>query len=333
MIRQTVRNNRFIRILGSLAKNIYSRSFLKICVSILLLYFATLNVDLPELIRVYDNVDSFMLFLAFIIFFAGQVLSAIRYKILFDATGAEITLPHSLNIHFIALFFNQILPSSLGGDAIKGIYMAKSYSTQKAINSVIADRMHGLFILCFMVLLLFPFYFFLIQNIGLFLLITGIAILGVFGVPAFLFILNVIEKFWPNGRNMFSNFFGFSHLRSFAEYYLQTFMQKSYILLFLISLFIHFSGIGTFFIIARALGLDVLLFDFVILIPLIFLVSLVPISFGGWGVREFGSIWCLGLIGVSKEYALFLSIIFGVILLLVSMPGLYLFLRKIRKHA
>ena len=75
------------------------------------------------------------------------------------------------------------------------------------------------------------------------------------------------------------------------------------------------------FILAAGLGLEVSLLDCIVLIPPILLVLSIPISIGGWGVREGAIVWGFALVGVPNDAALALSLLFGVVGLVVSLPG------------
>lgn len=77
-------------------------------------------------------------------------------------------------------------------------------------------------------------------------------------------------------------------------------------------------------LIARALGLGVTLADCVVLIPVIVLVSILPISVGGWGVRESVMVGLFALIGISSSDALALSVLLGLGGIVVAIPGAFL---------
>lgn len=72
---------------------------------------------------------------------------------------------------------------------------------------------------------------------------------------------------------------------------------------------------------AQAQHLGVPLVDFAILMPAVMLVVAMPISAGGWGVREGAIVAGLGLVGVGVAPALLLSVELGLIGTLVSLPG------------
>ena len=66
------------------------------------------------------------------------------------------------------------------------------------------------------------------------------------------------------------------------------------------------------------------------LVPWVLLVSIIPISIGGWGLREAAMVYMLSLVGVSQEAALAISVQIGILLIITSLPAglLWLFSRK-----
>jgi hypothetical protein len=79
---------------------------------------------------------------------------------------------------------------------------------------------------------------------------------------------------------------------------------------------------------AQALHLGVPLIDFAILMPPVMLVVALPVSAGGWGVREGAIVASLALAGVGTTPALLLSVELGVIGTLVGLPGGVIWLRR-----
>ena len=75
------------------------------------------------------------------------------------------------------------------------------------------------------------------------------------------------------------------------------------------------------YILARGLDLDVGLVDCLALIPPVLLITTLPISIAGWGVRELSMVAAFGLIGVPDEGAVALSVVFGLVVAVMSLPG------------
>jgi hypothetical protein len=90
---------------------------------------------------------------------------------------------------------------------------------------------------------------------------------------------------------------------------------------FLYSLCGQFAAIGAIFVLARGSGIEVALVDCVLIMPPVMLVSALPISVAGWGVREGAMVIAFGLLGVPHESALILSVQFAVIGYLAASPG------------
>jgi len=80
--------------------------------------------------------------------------------------------------------------------------------------------------------------------------------------------------------------------------------------------------------IARALGETTSIFYFFLFNPLIAFVLLIPISFNGLGPKEATAVFFFGLVGMSNEAALSMSLIFHLIVVLTSLPGGVLWWRE-----
>ena len=299
--------------------------YIKIGISVLIILFLATNLDHASLLNTLKLANANFLVAASIIFFLGQILSARRYQILVTVCSGQLSFLYSLRIHFIGLFFNQILPSGMGGDVVKGIYASAILSIQQATMSVVADRAYGLVVMCFLILLLGPFYYSLLRNQEAFYLLILMSIAGTIWLPMGLFFFFIMKSSFARFHALILNRAPFPFIQSFLEYFRQTIMTRQAFELLAISLVIHFSGIAAYFLIALALGAEGNFFSYTLVVPLIFLFALAPISIAGWGVREVSSIWLLGKIGVSFETAFAISILFGLMLIVISLPGVFLF--------
>ena len=87
------------------------------------------------------------------------------------------------------------------------------------------------------------------------------------------------------------------------------------------SVVIHFVSILAVIIMAEGLGLNVAWGGVVLMVPLVTLFMTVPVSIAGWGVREGVMVVGMGYLGVVPEQALALSVLYGLMLLFVALPG------------
>jgi uncharacterized membrane protein YbhN (UPF0104 family) len=93
----------------------------------------------------------------------------------------------------------------------------------------------------------------------------------------------------------------------------------------------HSLSIIGFMVLSNALGHTVNLSAFFVLVPLVILLSMIPVSIGGWGVREGVMVVAFNFVGMPRDDALSLSLLFGFVITLVSLPGGLLWLLSNRE--
>ena len=137
-------------------------------------------------------------------------------------------------------------------------------------------------------------------------------LLAVFYLIKYLFKLKLnsylISKSY--GKNFFKVFTGEVFWRHTI---LSFFVVASYILIYIIS--------------AKSLGISIDYFAFLVFSPLILLSMTLPVSIGGWGVREFTALLISFLLGLSASASISVAIMYGVLNLICSLPGVYFFLK------
>jgi hypothetical protein len=72
------------------------------------------------------------------------------------------------------------------------------------------------------------------------------------------------------------------------------------------------------------LSFDLLVY--MVVIPPVILLTLLPVSFAGWGIREGAMIGIFTLLGAPAETILVLSVVYGLLLITASLPGLWFFI-------
>ena len=295
---------------------------IKIVISLASLTFITHTVDWAEMGKVLLQAQMYWIYLALLIFWVAQVFSAIRCKYIACVLGGTISLQTSLKAHFVGLWFNQVLPTSLGGDVIKIAILKRTIGLSIAIRSTLLDRVSGLMFLLLVVSLTLPFYFDIFSHqpeISL--------ALGVFSLAS---LVGIILFSWFSHNRQKSR-----TLHSIIQKLIQFFADIARFRFrgvlwqqFWTSAIVHFNGIIAYSLLGLAMGVDIDPLTLLLIVPLVFLIALLPISFAGWGLREAGAIWLFGMVGVTSEIALAMSIIFGLLLIVAALPGLLIFIYK-----
>jgi uncharacterized protein (TIRG00374 family) len=137
----------------------------KAAISILLLYFSLHSIDLGALGARLSRVELVWVVLALFLLMIQVVLLAVRWRDISAACGANLPFTSALQISFIATFFNQVLPSTVGGDGARIWLLArKGAGWARATYTVLIDRIAGVFVLALIVIACLPFTFSLIHD-------------------------------------------------------------------------------------------------------------------------------------------------------------------------
>lgn len=301
----------------------------KIGLMLLAFWFVSRGIDGEELKEVLLSQKRTAFFEAGLLLLVQMWLGAGRWRFIFVALAGSgehiISRFSTLKTYYISVFFNCCLPGTVGGDVVR-VWLVKSEHTPLplAISSVVIDRMIALLALGIMggitmpifagylgfsAWILFPL-FWLLVGLGFWVLINLDRV--VLRIPVIKSV-NWLVHLLQNIRLMlarpkpalFSLFYGvISHV---------IYCLAAYVL-------------------AESLGNPISLLDAVTLVPWVLLIAIIPISIGGWGLREAAMVYMLGLVGVPQVVALALSVQLGLLAIITTIPAGFLWLTS-RKYA
>ena len=98
-----------------------------------------------QLGRIFAGLNPWYFGLSLAIYIAGQALIGLRWWLLLRGQSVFIGLWMAVKLHFLGLFYNNIMPSSIGGDLLRAWYVAKHTDRKlQAVLSVFVDRVLGL---------------------------------------------------------------------------------------------------------------------------------------------------------------------------------------------
>lgn len=278
---------------------------LKIVISVGLIYLIVRNIDLRALLATLAGTNFGWLAAALALMIAGIFIRAWRWQILLDVLGVNVSINELAQIYFIGFLFNNLLPSGLGGDAIRIVELNRhSKHVGNAVTSVLVDRLLGLFGALTLALIALVFRWDAIPaQVALFSVVIMVVLLagGFFLINRPLYeALRRISLFKTVTDVKFIN----SLFRSFQDYSLPA-LGKSYA----VGLAFNVLLIGMNFAIGSALGAKISLVHYLVFVPITSLVLVLPISFAGLGVRESAYVYLFGQVGVAQEVALAMSLL------------------------
>lgn len=278
-----------------------------------------------------SGLDPALLAVAVGIFLLSSLLGAAQWHILLRAGGVPLGFSISFRLYFTGLFFNNLLPTNVGGDAVKIYDVTRAgHDSHRVFAITLLDRIFGITGLC---LLAIAASVVLItrggsENLPFYMLIFAACL-----IPVFLLTLNrrisraVRRAFsrislWRLGER-FELVFG--HLGSLRR------VRRLLARVILLSLLIQALRITTHVAVASALGLSpgaTGLLHFFVFVPLLGLVMTLPISINGLGIREGAGVLLFTRIGMSEEQAFLMEFITYVVMVGVSLLGGLIFLRR-----
>lgn len=280
----------------------------KLAISAVLLWLAIRHIDYRTLLDKGLAVQPAYLLMALILVLVQAVLLvALRWHRVCRVVGAELPLGASMRFVAIAQFFNQVLPSSVGGDAVRIWLLARRGSgLSVASRSVIMDRAFGVLGLVAFVLAAQPFLFNLLEQrpvarwapllLGLVCLAGFFLLLGIGLVPTTLrrFVPGFVADLSRDGRQ------AVLQPRPLVGIIWWSILIQSLVCLQL-------------FFVTQALGLGTGLMNAFVIAPAVTLLLMLPFSIGGWGVREQSMIIGLGAAGVGPADAVLASVLLGLL--------------------
>ncbi|MEN3335891.1 MAG: glycosyltransferase 2 family protein [Blastocatellia bacterium] len=305
-------------------------TLLKIAVSLGILAYIFLRVvDIDKLWGELKTANPLYFIAAVVVYFLVQGLSAWRWYVLLKPQGIDVPFSRILAYYFLGMYFNFFLPSAIGGDVVKVYYLNKETKQLSAsTTSVFFDRDIGMggLVLIALVTVIFanPAH---IQ-------INGVPrktefILG-FALIAAGFLLANLAIFYRPTYNLLHRLLSLFKMKKVDDKIERLFTSVNVyrnrwgliVGTMLISLGVQVGCALVNLLAAKAIGLDKAgLADYLVFIPAIGLISMIPISVGGTGVREAAYIWMFSSIDVPEHQALALALLWLGVIAITSLPG------------
>jgi len=291
---------------------------LKFLVSVGLIWFLVDGIDLGDASDRILNANLQFLTVAFGLAVLQIVVSVVRWRVVLEAINGILSFANCFRLYLVGTFFNQALPSAFGGDAVR-IYRAykEGLSLKCSINGVMLERVATILGLILLVIIATPFF---IDRVGpkdskwiitILIILSVVSGIGVFvlmrldGLPSKYFkwsFLSGIGVLAVDARRVFLSPYNFFRV-------------------IIWSLVGHVNIALIVYSLGLSIELEITWFDCLVLMPPVLLLMTLPISIAGWGVREQAMVAAFAIVYVPAEGALALSIMFGLLGLIIGLPG------------
>jgi uncharacterized membrane protein YbhN (UPF0104 family) len=288
---------------------------IKASVSVVLLYFALASVHIDAVMQRLSQINLGWIALGLILLLIQTVFLSARWRQIIIRCGPVLPLPQALRFTMIGTFFNQTLPSSVGGDAVRIWLLRKQTNWRVAAYSVFLDRVIGVVVLATLVIACLPWTLTLIQDpigraallfIGLGFIAAGIVFVGLAWRR-----LHFLQS-WSATR----------HLAAIATVAVEILRSpRTLVIIASLSIMIHLLTALAGWCAARAVGAEMPVAYSLFLIPPVILITVLPISIAGWGLREGAMIAAFSYAGLPQADGLIVSLLFGAGFLVIGAIG------------
>jgi glycosyltransferase 2 family protein len=301
----------------------------KIILTIILFYFIITKLDFGQLKTALLQANVLLVAAAFIVIILCFVISAYKWQVLLNIHGIYFKYSNLLSYYLIGFFFNNFLPTNIGGDAYR---LFKTYnnpsSKEGAVVAIFTERLTGILMLLFIGMVGGVLSFIGHQSeISLsyikwfgYITAAGILLLALI-VFNYKRIRALLYKHLPKKIILFLEH-GIDYLKN----------PKQLILVILISLVFQGLVILIRYLLIIAVGSDISISDLALVTALATVVALIPITINGLGLMDGAYIYLLNNFGVQVEHAALVMVFFRALNLILSLVG-GLFYLKIKNEA
>jgi glycosyltransferase 2 family protein len=289
--------------------NLKKKIFLviKLLVSFGLLAYLLLLFDWERTIAILQNVQISKIFFIPLISLVGFVFASLRWILLLSDNDIKFSFITGFWGYWMGLFYSNFLPGVIGSDIIRAglVVKKKKCSVITSATIVLMERITGiiaLFLSMSIILLIMP------STIRGLLSETDTSQLIVFAIMILMGsgVLLLGRSIWPKLLLSFTQKKVVQYI-----YNLLTTMalikQETFLISVVLSFLFETMDILTVYFFARAFGFDLPLMLFFAIMPIVYVVTVLPISLGGLGVREGVLVFLLSQTGVPTSDAITLS--------------------------
>jgi len=304
------------------------KTILKLTITSLAVGLLLLVTDISDVLSKIRRANGLVIAVSILSIWVAQAISSLRWQWILRADGANVPLGFLFISYMVGMFANALLPTSIGGDIVKtyDVYQ-RTKDISLSITSVFMERFSGLLVLLGLswagvsiaCRLWAPslFWGWIIASAGACLLVLA------------MFKCGVIDRIisWAE-KGMFARL---ARLVRKCAAIIAAYRNRKLLIfkLIIISIPVQLLTIVIYQMIGASLAIEIPFIYYLFGVPLIVILSLLPISLGGLGVREAAGVFVFGFAGLSPEAALSLSVLFTAVTYLASLLGaVFLILRK-----
>jgi len=339
----------------------YKGRFIKLFISALFIVVICLKVDWAGFKSMLSDIDVFYFILSFVIAFVMLLTSCLKWQLMLRMQGARLGFLFLLKNYYIGYLFSVLLPSNIGGDVVRSYYIGKRMNEQyTAAVSVFLERFTGILYLLLLAivtpfiaprllwywriiipmagsLIMLGFFVFFAMNEKLIDKLNCL-VLRIADLTRFVnkkLHLNFLNKLLDNIMSFYERIFEkgmkfYRKLKRTVGYFKH---RTGYLIatVVLTMLFYTWTWLNVLFAF-RTFNIDVGMIDIISLVPIIMLVSMIPITLGSIGLAEGAYVFYFALADIKAESAFIMGLLLRFKLIVWATIGFLFYLTYKRRR-
>ena len=288
------------------------------------------KIDFTVVWESLASANYWYLFAAFLVVIVNRCLMGYKWNLLLQAVGINMSHFESIKIYFISNFLGLFLPPTVGMDSIRAFMVKKrNHSFFDTVSSIFVERLLGLMVILLYGVFGVIIFLLSVANIDIELvnlLIISMIMLFVFFI---VFMLSLNETVYRWKMKFFNHLMSVNFLdkimkiiiKIYDSYY--QFRHKKMVLFVFSLLTILEATLVTIwvFCISESLGAGIPLYCYWSIVPVITIITRIPITIASIGIHEGSYIYFLSLLGYSKSLGFSIGMIDHLVIILGILPG------------
>jgi uncharacterized protein (TIRG00374 family) len=261
----------------------------------------------------------------------GLLLVGVRWWMLMKIQKLKIGLFEALSLTFLGLFFNYVIPGTVGGDLVKAWYASKrTKHTAVLLVTIFTDRVIGIGAMALLAIIMLT-YVLLFGGVTVTQVkpaIIAISIISAVIIGGLIFVLSPKLRAMLRLHKLFGRMSVAKHFehagKAVDQYRRHPLMMLANVL---IALLVHFTVFGSIAMIGHSLLPNIPTYRYYVYLPIIYIIGAVPVTPGGVGLIESMYIEFLATSAAAVTGLFTLSMIARAIPMVLSLPGLIVAIR------
>jgi uncharacterized protein (TIRG00374 family) len=298
----------------------------KVVLTVCLFALALRTINIEDVVLHIKGLSALTLLMVVGLFFCQMVASAIRLSSITAIVTSTVPLSKTLRINWVGAFFSQALVTFVSGDVVRAMMLRRSCGIimRDSIGSVTLDRAMGLLSSLLIVSITAPWAVQLTGDERMRQSVLVLAVMGVILITGFVIVgylarhpelVQIMRAKIRGSRVAYVLLDGMSVARHLFN------GRKQIPKILVTSLVIQIINVTIIFFLINGMGAQVSIWQCMLIVPTVMLISLLPFSIAGWGLRESAMATGFALVNAPVAAAVAASVMFGVFTLLLSLPG------------